>query len=181
MSNLIFLMDFSELVGFYKTLHEIGGMQQKYVVQAAKKGQEVVLAEVKRRAPVGKTGNLSSNIISVGERKRRDGKKVYDTTFKGGDEANRVLGKPIKRPGIAGGQNKKAYYPASMEYGFLTRANQGGGLKYVSRKTGIGLKRYEGKHFMKKAAEAVEPKAEEVMINTLMKRIEKEWKKKQKT
>lgn len=173
--------DFSELFAFSKNLHQIGGMQQKYVVQAAKKGQAYVLDEVKRRAPVGKTWKLSANIVSVGERKRRDGKKVYETTFKGGEEANSVLSKNIKRPGIAGGKSKKAYYPASMEYGFLTRANQGGGLRFVSRKTGIGLKRYEGKHFMREGAESASPRAKQIMIDTLTKRVEKEWKKKQKT
>lgn len=114
-------------------------MQQKYVTQAAKAGQKLVFAAVKNAAPVGKTGNLKTNIVSVDERSRKKGKKVYKTTFAGGDEANAVLQKKIKNPGAAGGKNKKAYYPVSVEYGFLTRANEGGGLAYVRRTTGLGL------------------------------------------
>lgn len=177
MSSLDF--DFKELVQFQKTLMQIGGMQQKYVTQAARAAQKYVLHEVKNAAPRGKTGKLAENIVSVGERIKLKGKKVYQTTFAGGEEANAALQKTIKRPGVAGGKNKKAYYPASVEYGFLTRANEGGGLKYVAaRKTGIGLKRVEGTHFMRKAAEKAGPKAEQIMINTLKKRLAKEWAKK---
>lgn len=178
MANLSIDMDFSELVEFNKTVARIGGMQQKYVIQAAKAGQAYVLDRVIDAAPRGKTGYLAANIVSVGERSRRKGRKVYDTTFKGGAAANAVLSKPIKRPGIAGGTNKKGYYPASVEYGFLTRANQGGGLKFVRRSTGIGLKRVEGQHFMRDTAEAARPQVEKIMIDTLTARLDREWKRK---
>jgi len=88
------------------------------------------------------------------------------------------LSKPIKNPGAAGGKNKKAYYPASVEHGFLTRANEGGGLKFVRCKTGLGLKRVEGKHFMRDSAEAARPEFEKVVIEKLSARLDKEWKKK---
>lgn len=176
--NLFVDMDFREFTQFRKMLSEIGGMQQKYVTQAARAGQRVALKAVKAAAPVGKTGNLRRNIVSVGERSRIKGKKVYDTTYRGGDEANTQLQRTIKHPGAAGGLNQKAYYPASVEYGFLTRANEGRGFQYVAaRITGIGLKRVEGSHFMQRAAEMVKPQVEKVMIDTLTKRLEREWRK----
>ena len=176
MSDFFIDMDFSEMVEFSKIVARVGGMQQKYVIQAAKAGQAYAFERVVAAAPRGKTGNLAANIVSVGERSRRKGRKIYDTKFKGGDAVNAVLSKPIKRPGIAGGQNKKGYYPASVEYGFLTRANQGGGLKFVRRATGVGLKRVEGQHFMRDTAEVARPQVEKIMIDTLMARLNREWK-----
>lgn len=173
MANVLLDMDFSDLVGFEKTLLQIGGMQQKYVTQAVRAGQKHVLSRVMDAAPEGKTGNLKANIESVGERSRRKGKKVYDVKFKGSKEANAVLQKPIKNPGVAGGKRDTAYYPVSVEYGFLTRANEGGGLKFVR-----GKKRVEGQHFMRDAAKAAEPQFNKIVIEKLSARLDKEWKKK---
>ena len=173
MADFLLDMDFSDLVSFEKTLLQIGGMQQKYVTQAVRAGQKHVLNRAIAAAPVGKTGNLKANIVSAGERSRRKGKKVYDVKFRGGSEANAVLSKPIKNPGAAGGNNKKAYYPASVEYGFLTRANDGGGFKFVR-----GKKRVEGQHFMRDAAKDAEPQFRKAVIEKLSARLDKEWKKK---
>ena len=74
------------------------------------------------------------------------------------------LQKPIKNPGALGGKNKKAYYPASQEYGFLARA-PGGGVQYV-----------EGLHFMRDAAEQVSPQAKQTMIDVMETELDKLWK-----
>lgn len=53
---------------------------------------------------------------------------MYDIGFP--TAYNDVFQKPIKNPGVAGGKSSHAYYPNSVEYGFLTRS-KGNGIKYV--------------------------------------------------
>ena len=72
-----------------------------------------------------------------------------------------MLQKPIQHPGKYGGKNPKAYYPSSIEYGFLTWSKDGG-IRYVP-----------GQHFMRNAAEEAEHQATNVMIDTLDKELNK--------
>ena len=145
-----------------KALNKIEKSPQKAVTKAASKAITLVKRAIKSGiVPVGETGNLKRAIIRKGERSRKRGKKVYDVTF---DSAyNDVLQKPIKNPGEAGGKNAKAYYPASQEYGYLTRS-KGNGLSYVP-----------GLHYMRAGAESSAPEAKKIMINTLGKELDKLW------
>ena len=106
---------------------------------------------------------MKSNIVTKTEKSSRRGKKVRETTFRGGDEANAQLQKPIKNPGELGGKSQKAYYPASQEYGFLAKA-PGGGIQYI-----------EGKHYMRRGAEAASAPAKAAMIDTMTKELDKIW------
>lgn len=133
---------------------------QKCVTKAAGKGATVMKKAVKGEVPVD-TGALKKGIVRKAERSRTKGKKVYDVTFDAG--MNDVFQRPIKNPGEAGGQSKKGYYPASMEYGFLTRS-KGGGLSYVP-----------GYHFMQNAAQESAAPAKQAMVKTLIEEIDKEW------
>ena len=164
---------FGDMVKFCKTLDRVGKLPQKVVNKAAGKGRTVVRRAVRGEAPVD-TGALKRGIVSTGERTRTKGKKVYKLRF---DPAkDNVFQKNIINPGAAGGKNKKGYYPASVEYGYLTRANEGGGLRYVAaRATGLGLKKKEGTHFMRKGAEKSEATAKSAMIRTATAELEKEW------
>lgn len=145
-----------------RTLSKIGKSPQKAVTKAASKAATIVKRAIKYgTVPVGETGNLKAAIIRKPEKSRTRGKKVYETTF---DRTyNDVLQKPIKNPGEAGGRNSHAYYPASQEYGFLTRS-KGGGISYVP-----------GLHFMRKGADESEPQAKGIMIATLEKELDKLW------
>ena len=154
------------------------------VSRAAGKGANVVRNAVRAAAPVykGKVGKkrpelvpgaLKRGITRDGERSKIKGKKVYKIVFD--SKKNKEFQREIKQPHKAGGKNGHAYYPASIEYGFLTRANEGGGLKFVKRVTGTGLKYVEGTHFMRDAAEASSQAAKKTMIDTLMAELEKEW------
>ena len=147
-----------------RTLDQLGKSPQKAVSRAAQKAATKVKRAIKYgTVPVGATGNLKKAITSKGEKSRRKGRKVYDVTF---DRAyNDQLQKPIKNPGEAGGKNPKAYYPASQEYGFLTRS-KGNGLSYV-----------EGLHFMRRGAEQAETEARTVMMETLEKELDAIWQK----
>lgn len=181
-----------DLVKMYKTLDKVGAAPKK----ALNKGTSVAAAILKRRikalAPVGKgptKGTLRRNIVIKVERSRFTGKKVREVTFKGGAEANAQLQKPIDNPGILGGTSKKAYYPASQEYGFLVKIP--GGELYVADKRLRGSNQYktkwgkvnrypsrkvEGKYFMRDAAESASEPAKEAMINAISKEVEKIWK-----
>ncbi len=173
MSGMDMVVHWGDMAKFRKTLDKVGQLPQKVVTKAAGKGRTVVRKAIRAQAPVD-TGTLKRGIVSEGERSRSKGKKVYKLVFD--PDKNQAFQRNIKNPGAAGGKNKKAYYPASVEYGFLTRANEGGGLRYVmGRATGLGLKRVEGQHFMRKAAEQVETAAKQTMIRTATAELEKEW------
>ncbi len=160
-----FQMDFKhrDLVRMYKTLDAVGKAPQKALNKGTSKAAIIVKRSVKGVVPV-KTGTLKRNIVTKTERSRLRGKKVRETTFRGGDEANAQLQKPIKNPGILGGSSPKAYYPASQEYGFLARA-PGGGVQYIP-----------GKRYMKQGAETASEPAKKAMIETMTKELEKVWK-----
>lgn len=162
MKPLVFqIKGFDNFVG---VLGKMENVPQKCVTKAAGKGANVVRKAVRAAAPKGDTGNLRRGITRRGERSKVKGKKVYEVTFS--SSMNDVFQKPIKNPGEAGGKSDHGYYPASMEYGFLTRS-KGGGLSYVP-----------GYHFMHDAAEASSSAAKTEMIKTLNEEIDKEWAKK---
>lgn len=159
-----FRIDFEhrDLVKMYKTLDAVGRAPQKALNRGTSKAATIVKRSVKGLVPV-RTGTLKRNIVTKTERSSRRGKKVRETTFRGGEEANALLQRPIQHPGVLGGKSKKAYYPASQEYGFLARA-PGGGVQYI-----------EGKHFMLHGAEAASEPAKAAMIETMTKEMDKIW------
>lgn len=162
MANAKMTFYFKDLPGFYLTLSRVEKVPQRAVTKAAGKGATVVRKAVRSAVPED-TGALKRGIIRNGERSRIKGKKVYDLMFDPG--MNDIFQKPIKNPGEAGGKSPHGYYPASMEYGFLTRS-KGGGLSYVP-----------GYHFMRDAAQSAEFPARQVTIQTFTAELEKEWQK----
>ena len=159
-------VDISGAEKMIRMLNEMQKSPQKAITSAAGKAATQVKRAIKQgTVPVGATGNLKKAIVRKAEKSRKRGRKVYDVTF---DSAyNEVLQKPIQNPGEAGGKNPKAYYPASQEYGFLTRS-KGNGITYV-----------EGLHFMKKGADESEKQAMDIMMDTLGKELDKIWQKAQ--
>ena len=94
-----------------RTIRELGKLPQKCVTPAAKKGARIALKAAKAKAPF-LTGALEEGIILKGEKTRRKGKKVYQVTIN--PAMNDIFVKTTK-------DGKRYYYPASMEYGFITR------------------------------------------------------------
>lgn len=136
---------------------------QRTVTKAAGKGLTVVRRHVRGKVPVD-TGELKRGLIRKSERSRTKGKKVYELTFD--PKKNDIFQKPVKNPGEAGSKSTKgghAYYPASQEYGFLTRS-KGGGLSYVP-----------GYHFLRQGAEESRIEVSKVIVDTTIKELEKEW------
>ena len=182
---------------FIQALNKVGESPQKAVDKATSKSIQIVKRAVRNAAPV-KTGTLKRNITTKAERKRRGktGKRMRQVTFKGGQEANAQLQRPIKHPGALGGKSPKAYYPSSQEYGFLARAPGGGTVYYskglfvtqkkaakksmwTAKETGsrkiAATQQIPGKYFMRNAAEAVSPQAKETMIDEMTALLEKQW------
>lgn len=162
--------DFREMVKFQLALKRVGELPQKVVNKAAGKGATVAGRAVRAAAPKGKTKQLSKGFKRKPERSRTKGKKVYNYAMDPGK--NEIFQKPIPaNPAHPGKRNPKskddhAYYPSSVEYGFLTRST-GGGLSYVP-----------GQHFVRNAAEKARPQVEKTVINTMITELEKEWQKK---
>ena len=121
--------DLTGAIKLVKALDKMGKSPQKAVTKAASKAITPVKRAIKNgTVPVGKTGTLKRAITRKAEKSRFRGKKIYVVTFD--RKYNTVLQKPIDRPGIYGGKSPKAYYPASQEYGFLTRKKGGEGMEY---------------------------------------------------
>lgn len=156
--------DFSEMAQLQKTLDRVGELPRKVVNKAAGKGATVAGRAIRAAAPKGRTKQLSKGFKRKPEKSKELGKKVFDYAMD--SEKNDIFQKPIKNPGIAGGKRPHAYYPNSVEYGFLTRS-KGSGLSYVP-----------GRHFAKKAAEGARPQVESTVIKTAISELEKEWQKK---
>lgn len=145
--------DFSELKKLEKTIKKMGGIPQKCVTKAARKGGNVVMKEVKSTAPVD-TGALKSGLKLKAEKSRTKGKKVYEITFS--SDMNDVFQKKNADGKITG------YYPVSMEYGYFTRNG-----RYIP-----------GYRFMRNSAESKAGEMSGVTIKTLADEIDKEWAKK---
>ena len=94
-----------------RTIRKLGQLPQKCVTPAARKGATIALKAAKANAPF-LTGALEEGIILKGEKARKKGKKVYQVTMN--PAMNDVFVKTTK-------DGKRYYYPASMEYGFITR------------------------------------------------------------
>lgn len=163
MSSKPIVFELDGFGGFVSVLGSMEDVPKKCVSRAAGKGATVVRRAIRGKVPVA-TGDLKRGIYRKGERSRLKGKKVYQLAFN--PAMNDVFQKPIKNPGVAGGKSNHAYYPASMEYGFLTRS-KGGGYSYVP-----------GYHFMQQAAEESSAETKSTMITALNNQIDKEWAKK---
>lgn len=130
-----------------KTIRKLGQLPQKTVTPAAKKGATIALKSARGKAP-WRFGDLANGIILKGEKLRKRGKKVYDVMM---DPAkNDIFVKTTK-------DGKRYYYPASMEYGFITR--DGG---YVP-----------GYHFLRDSLVDNKAEIERTVVQELAKRIDK--------
>ena len=154
-----------DLLEARRTFDAMGQLPARIVTAAAGRGATVVKRAVKNSAEIPVlTGTMRKAVRRLrAERSKVKGKQVYRVGFE--PAMNSVFQKPIRNPGEAGGQNDKAYYPASMEYGFLTRS-KGGGISY-----------FPGFHFMAAAGESVRGEANAAMAKKFNEAIQKEWRK----
>lgn len=130
-----------------KTIRKLGKLPQKCVTKAAKKGAQIALKAAKQKAPF-LSGDLEEGIILKGEKTRRKGKKVYQVTMN--PAMNDVFVKTTK-------DGKRYYYPASQEYGFITK--NGG---YVP-----------GFHYLRDSLVDNKERIEKTVVDVLAKEIDK--------
>lgn len=157
-----------DLLEARRTFDAMGQLPAKIVTAAARKGASVVIKEVKGSGEIPvRTGTLRNAVRRVRlERSRLKGKKIYQVGFDPAlNDWFQRKDQPIENPGEAGGKSDHPYYPASMEYGFLTRS-KGGGISY-----------FPGFHFMAAAGESVRGEANAAMAKKFNEAIQKEWRK----
>jgi hypothetical protein len=131
-----------------KMIKKLGELPQKAVTKSAKAGANIALKSAKTDAPIDQ-GNLRKGIVLKGERLKVKGKKVYQVTF--AKSMNTFFVKMSKDG------KKRYYYPASQEYGFMTR--DGG---YTP-----------GYRYMKKSIENNDTAIEKKIVDSLSKEIDK--------
>lgn len=132
-----------------KTIKEMEKLPQKCVTNAAKDGAKIALAAAKAKAPED-SGQLRKGIVLKGEKKTKNGKKVYDVMM---DPAmNDVFVKEAN--------GKRYYYPASMEFGFITKDG----------------KKTAGHHFLRDALVDNKTEIENKVVERLAKEIDKAMK-----
>ena len=168
-------LDFKDILRFEMTCRRLGEQTAlKAAKKAAQKGASLAGKAIRKAAPKGTTGELKKGFKKKAEKSRKKGKFVYQYAM---DPAkNDIFQKPIKQPGLLGGKNPKAYYPSSVEYGFLARA-AGGGYSYTpgSRPQ---VQEIPGTHFARDAAKAAEPSVISTIKKVLNEELDKEWAKK---
>jgi hypothetical protein len=130
-----------------KLLSDVGKLPQRCVTKAARRGSSQLLKAVRAAAPVD-TGQLRSGIILKPEKSKRRGKKVYQIVFS--SHLNDVFVKISK-------EGKRSYYPASMEYGYISESG-----RYVP-----------GYRFMRNTSDENENAVEETMLNVLIAELDK--------
>lgn len=123
-------------------------LPRKHVSRAAKAGAKIALADARANAPF-LSGELERGIVLKAEKTRIPAKKVYDIKM---DPAKNGIFQAKNKDGKITG-----YYPASQEYGFMTR--NGG---YVP-----------GLHFMKKSLTDNKSQIEKTIVDTMLTEIEK--------
>ena len=93
-------------------IRKTGQLPQKCVNKAAKKGIQIAKKDAKSGGWIDQTGYLRKSIKEKAEKTKVRGKKVYDLWPD--PSFNDVFVKESKT-------GKRAYYPASIEYGFRTK------------------------------------------------------------
>lgn len=130
-----------------RAIKKLEKLPQTVVTKAARKGAAIALKSARSNAPVD-SGDLKKGIVLKGEKSRTKGKKVYDVVMD--RNMNDVYVKVSK-------SGKRSYYPASQEYGFMTR--DGG---YVP-----------GYRYMRKSIEVNESKITSTIVSEMSKQIDK--------
>ncbi|QKE74767.1 HK97 gp10 family phage protein [Arthrobacter citreus] len=144
-----------EIEGYRQLQQELGHLEklpQKIVTKAARKGANVVFKQAKKEAPV-EIGNLKKGVILRPERTRTKGKKVFQVVM---DRAfNRIFVKASK-------SGKRAYYPASQEYGFFSRGPNGSRGRYIP-----------GDNYLRGSNASKKGEANQIIIRTMLDEVDK--------
>jgi hypothetical protein len=95
--------------------NKLGKMPKKYLTKAGREGIADTERQMKAAAPKGKTGLLKRSIKKKMETPNKRNKGVYRLRYD--PKFNNNFQKPTT--GKYGGKTPYAYYPSSVEYGYL--------------------------------------------------------------
>lgn len=157
--GLTFTWSTDALVKIDAAMDRIKYGTQRVAAEAAMAPAQAELEAAKTAAPV-KTGTLRESLVLHMERNRANGKQVFDVMPTA--KANSLLQKEVKNPGIMPGGKKRrntAYYPASMEYGFMT----------------VNGKHVPGHHYLAGSMAAGSDSYRENMLEAIEKNIDEAW------
>lgn len=157
--GLTFTWSTDALVKIDTAMDRIKYGTQRVAAEAAMAPAQAELEAAKTAAPV-KTDTLRESLVLHMERNRANGKQVFDVMPTA--KANSLLQKEVKNPGIMPGGKKRrntAYYPASMEYGFMT----------------VNGKHVPGHHYLAGSMAAGSDSYRENMLEAIEKNIDEAW------
>jgi len=130
-----------------RTFERLGKVPQTVATKSARAGGTIAQKAASHNAPEDE-GDLKRGIVLVRERTRIRGKAVYQVTI---DPAMNDKFVKISKAG------KRSYYPASMEYGFMTVDGQ-----YIP-----------GYRYMRRAVDENKRSIEKKMLETTGKEVDK--------
>lgn len=157
--NLTFDWDKAAAAEIDAALRELKEGTQRVAAQAALAPARAEQEAAKAAAPV-KTSTLRDSLVLHMERNRPNGKQVLDVMPTA--KANSLLQKKVKNPGIMPGGKKRrdtAYYPASMEYGFMT----------------VNGKHVPGRHYLGGSMAAGSEGYREAILEEIEKNVDEAW------
>lgn len=143
-----------DIRGLELAAKSIGGLTNKHLSPAVRQAMKPVLQSARAGAPVD-TGALKKGLVLRADRSRVKLKKTYKVAVD--EKKSDIFAKEYGDNGKGG--KKRAYYPASQEFGF--KKKNGG--------------QVPGKHFLKKALESHEDRIPDAIMDGVMKEIQKEW------
>lgn len=107
-----------------RDIRELGKLPQVAVSRSARAGANIALKAARKLAPHD-LGYLRKGLTLKAEKTTKKGKKVYEVTF------NRNYNSIFQKPYDHG--RKKAYYPASQEWGFTVYGHYTPGYRYLRK------------------------------------------------
>lgn len=160
-----------ELDELAKTFGNMGNaLSNKELTQIVKKPAGSVKSAIQSDAP-SRTGALKSGIILHKEKKRHEGKAVYDILMD--PDKNDVFQKPIINP--VRSKVPYAYYPASQEHGFFSRRADGGMTYTRPDGSAAKINKVPGKHFMRTGVEVAGEAAKADIAGSILSAVEKKF------
>jgi hypothetical protein len=147
--------DVQGLEQLQRDLSEIGKLRKPVLNRASKLASLPIQADAKLfGANYYETGMMDKGIKFKMETPNKRNKSVYRLNWD--SKYSDFYKKPIKEPGYFGGKNPSAYYPQSVEWGFLSAKGK-----------------IAGKYFVRKAMDRNEAKSLQTIIDVLSEEIEK--------
>ena len=173
MSSLRLYFEVKGIESRIEAFNKIGKSPQQALRKAATTAGNTLKSQVSSNIPAAPgSGVYQKSLVKKVERHRARGKGGVAILPSASKRAYVKLGRTAKNPGKYGGRpstdaegKARYYYPASLEYGWLTGDGNG------------GVKHIPGKHYMRNGAEMASESVKQVFIREFEKELDKAWEK----